>query len=119
MAVLQADGFISHAIDASAFWVAAIRSIGAHQPAPPDTPRPKDRNIVKALAPDQAVVPVVVPEILIRLPSLLRLRVIVAARLPLRERIGGNHDSALVQTQRDIALQPDGVAKVLPSWKMN
>ncbi len=65
-AILQADRFVA---DARVF------RLGPRTPAPaesfaPDQSRSENRNIVEAFAPEQAVVKVAVPEILIVVPGI-------------------------------------------------
>jgi len=68
--------------------------------------RPDDCDVVDLVAPDQAVVPVVVPEILVFLPGPIRLcRIIAAGGCRLDSRAG-------FQVERHEAFQADGVARV-------
>src|SRR6266567_1445928 len=86
-AVLQADGLVAHAPGAAFGGIASFGAVVARQPFSPDAARPIDRNVVEVLAPDQAVVPVIVTIVLVGFPRLNRFRFVVAARLSLRQGI--------------------------------
>ena len=76
-------------------------STSAHETFPPDHSRSKNRNVRQVLAPNQTVMPVGMTEILIGVP-LVWFRRIVPRFL---RRIGCDDRRALIEIQRDVALQ--------------
>ena len=101
-AILQADGLVGYS------WILRLQSRARAftQALAPDEPRSEDSDVVKILAPDQAVAPVAVAVVLI-LPPLVRFRWIVSATSSWRRWIGGHQRSPFSQVQRDIALEVD------------
>ena len=81
----------------------------AREARPVDAPRPDDRHVLEADAPDQAVLPVAVAEVLVEV-VLVRLRRVVAS--PLRRRLRREQRGARAELERDVALQADRVARV-------
>ncbi len=81
-AILQGNSFVAYTGLAGARQV-LIAFVPATQPFSPDEAGTENRDITNVFSPDQAVVPVVVPVILIGLPSALRLgRVVASAGVP-------------------------------------
>src|SRR4029077_20769077 len=82
------------------------------QPLTPDQARPQNRNVVQTFTPNQAVVPVIVPVILIVLPWLVRFRRIVTLRW-IGCRIRRHNRRSLIQKKRHVTFQMNRVAKIL------
>ena len=80
----------------------------AAQPFAVDAAGPRDGDVLEVLAPDQAVVPVAVAEVLIRVAR-SRLGGVVAASTA---RVGGEQHRALVEVEADVAPEADRVAGV-------
>jgi hypothetical protein len=80
----------------------------------PDEPRAEDGDVVNAVAPEQGIVPVIVAVILIGLDSrVLWFSCIVAAAGGAAKGDFASHDGGtLVEVERDIAGEMDGVAAV-------
>src|SRR5438270_557412 len=109
MAVLERDGFISRTWSFRCF-------AAAWQSLTPDKTRPKDRNILEAFPPDEAVVPMVVAEVLISIPCSLWLGGVIAGAgrdTAFRHR-SGKDGRALFQINCHIALKPDGITRERP-----
>src|SRR5262249_41440121 len=97
--------------------LALRRAAIAKQAAAPNPPWPENRNIFEALTPDQTVTPVAVAEILINeIAESIRFKVVVAA-LPGLRLIGGDDRGALIEEQRDVALEANRVAKIVAGRK--
>src|SRR5437660_8687426 len=87
--------------------------MAATQPFSPDQPRTENRNIMNVFSPDQAVVPVVMPVVLIRLPRSLRLsRVVTSSRGSLNRRRGCENGCSRFQIQTHKTFQMNLVAVV-------
>src|SRR5207302_5888380 len=87
----------------------------AHQTLAPNHSRPEDGHIRQILAPDQAVMPVTVPEVLILIP-LVWLRRIVSNVL---RRLGRDNRGALVEIKSDFALETNRNGKVIARRKVH
>jgi hypothetical protein len=78
---------------------------------------------MKAFAPDQTVVPVIVAVVLIGVPRGLWLGLIVslagARGKAVQRSIRGNDGGALIQLDRDVALQSNRVAEIASRGKVN
>src|SRR5207237_5924650 len=59
-------------------------------------------NVFESLAPDEAVVPVAVSEVLILVPTVRLRRVVLAVAV---SRVGGGYGRASVEVARDVAVQ--------------
>src|SRR4029077_19780912 len=88
------------------------------QPLTPDQARPQNRNVVQTFTPNQAVVPVIVPVILIVLPWLVRFRRIVTLR-GIGCRIRRHNRRSLIQEKRHVTFQMNRVAKILSGSKVD
>ena len=82
------------------------RIAAAGQAFPVDPAGTEDRNILKVLAPDQTVMPMAVAEIFVRIPFVW-LRRIVSRRTFVHRIIRGKNDRALIEVERDVALETD------------
>src|SRR5258705_12495209 len=82
------------------------------QPLPPDQARSKDSEVVDTFAPDQAVVPMVMPVVLIAFPWLFELCWIIAASCSVERRTRRQNGGALLEVECNVALQPNGVAGI-------
>src|SRR5205814_6734117 len=94
-------------VDASERLVLRVRArlvAAAHKPLAPDEAGAEYRDVLDTIAPDEAVVPVAVAEVLILVP-LVRLRQIVLAVAVAR--VCGEYGRALVEVERDVALEPN------------
>ena len=80
-----------------------------------DDTRPKNRDVLKPLAPDQAVVEVGMAEVLIFIPLLLAgLNGVIGFR------IGRGLDGCtLIEIERDVALEVNGTGKICPGGEIN
>ena len=97
---------LSAAPGASARGRPCSASLASTKSTTADQARPENRDIVDAFAPDQAVVPVIMPEILVALERPIRLcRIIPAARRC-------QNDCTRLKIERDKTLEPDRVADV-------
>src|ERR1035438_1161263 len=103
LAILQADRLVAHA--------RRLRALSAAQTLAPDAARSGDGDVRNAVAPNQAVLEMAVTEVLVHVP-LIGLGVIESAGSVSR-RIGRNDRCAVVQVQRDVALQSDGIGKII------
>ena len=65
-AVLEGNGFVANP--------RLFRIAASGQSLAPDQPPAQDGYIFYSLAPDQAIVPMIVPEVLVRLPGLVGFR---------------------------------------------
>src|SRR5262245_25932126 len=94
MAVLEGDRLVA---DAGCLGDRKIEIIvSAGKSAPPNPPGPEDGNIVDVLAPHEAIVPVIMSEILKRLPGRIGFDGIVACSGPLiRSRRSTQHGPLL------------------------
>ena len=100
-AQLQRDGLV-------AVQRCGLRGATTDQTLAVDLPGTGDRHVGQVLAPDQAVVPVAVPEVLERVAGARLGRVVPA---PVR-RCGGQDRGVVREVQFDVALQVDRVAGV-------
>src|SRR4029077_16509583 len=105
MAILQADRLVPNSSRKSLIPPAAAQALS------PNAPRPDDADILDALTPDEAVVPVTVSEVLILIPG-VRLRRIVAAFCAFCRRLSGHDRRARTQIEFNVALQMDRVAEI-------
>ena len=79
VAVLEGDGLVANPKFVGV-WERLFAIPATAQALAPDEPLAQNRQIMKSLAPDQAVVPVIMAIILIRLPGALRFRRIIPSR---------------------------------------
>src|SRR6185369_8707083 len=90
------------------------------EPFAPDQPRADNRNVMDALAPNQRIMPVIVPIILVRLPRALRFGGIVSASdNPIQRRWTSQNHSTLIKVKSHLALQMNGVAEINASREKN
>src|SRR5262249_42196021 len=75
----------------------------------------EDRYVHQVLSPDQAVVPVTVPEVLIFIPFIRFGRII----LDLIRSVGRDNRCALIEIQRDIAFEMNRYRQVISCRKIN
>ena len=108
-AVLERDGLVA---DAGSGGVGQrLLVVAAAETFAPDEAGAEDAEVVDVLAPDEAVVPVIVAVVLIGLPRALRLGSVVAAAGEAFVRCGrGENGGALLKEESDVALEMDGVA---------
>ena len=105
--VLEADAFVAD----TSRQHSVFRS--TTQTTAPDESGAKNRKIMNVLSPDQAVVPMAVPEILVVVPLIGLWRIVT---LPTGRRcIGGNDGCAGPEIQINIALQVERITQVRPS----
>ena len=104
MAILEADGLVAHA--------RRLGALAPAQPSAPDAPVAENGNVAQSFAPDQAVVEVAVAEILVLVPFVWLGHVEPAAG-SLRGSVGRNDGRPLIEVERDVALEMDGVAEVI------
>lgn len=112
-AILQRDGFVAYALNAAIARIVAVRAVAAHEAASPDAPWAVNGNVVQVHTPDEAIVPVIVPEVLISLPQLRGLGIVVAAGLALGRRIRGNDHRAPIEKKGYVAFEVDGIAEII------
>src|ERR1700746_1177066 len=105
MTILEADGFVADAGSENFIASAAVEAFA------PDAAGAGDGKIGDILAPDQAVVPVAVAEVLKLVPG-VGLRRIVTAACAGSGRISCNDGRARTEIQLDIALQTNRVAEI-------
>ncbi len=112
MAVLQRNRLVTSSLGARDVEI-ALRIAPVAQPFAPDQSATEYRDIVQPVAPDEAVAPVVVAVVLVRLPGALGLGGVVAAT---RESFRGNgcreYRRAEIEVQGDAALQANRVAGI-------
>src|SRR3984957_776916 len=113
-AILQADGLIRNA----RVFGNRARAVAMTESAAPDEAGTDDRDILEALAPEQTVSPMVVTVVLISVPSSVGLRQVVTARSR-RNRISRDDDRVLIQRDRDVALEVNGIAQIIPGGKVD
>ena len=114
-AILQRDGFVAHA----GMLGDRARAPSAAEAFAPDQAGADDGNILKTLAPDQAVVPMIVAEVLDSFPTgrwirrnRRRTRWACGVGSKIGGRIRGEDGCAGLEMQRDVALEVDGITKV-------
>src|SRR2546421_5100294 len=84
----------------SLIWGENLENV-SHQTAAPDAARPDDRNILEVLAPNQAVVPMCVTEIVVSVPCIRFGRIVLRSC----SCFVGDDRGALIEINSDIALQ--------------
>ncbi len=114
---LSRDRLIPHA---GSFRLRLFRTAAA-QPFAPDQPRPKNGDVVDALTPNKAIVPMVVSIILVIFPGFIRLRGVIArtAGGAARRNIGGQDGGPHFEVQYDIVLQVNGVGSIRARGEAN
>ncbi len=117
MAILQRNRFVSG--PRLVFFVERISSPATIQPFAPDSTRSRDAAIVQVLAPDQTVVPVGVTVILVRMPGRIGLGRVIAASGSIGRLGCRQNRRPLIQKQRDIAFQVDGIARIRSRREVN
>ena len=110
-AVLEGDGLVADAgsggVGQKCFTMAAAKAFA------PDQAGAEDGEVVDVFAPDQAVVPVIVAEVLVGFPGALRLgKVISSGGQAIVWGGRGEDGGALLKKERDVALEMDRVAQV-------
>jgi hypothetical protein len=114
-AILQADRFVA---DAGVFRFRPRAPASAESFAP-DQSRPENRNIFEAFAPDQAVVEMTVPEILIVVPWIRLSGIVGWAAGTRRGRIRRDNRGAAIEINRDFALQMNRMAEIAAGGKID
>ena len=98
-AILEADRFVAYTRQAAFF---------AGQSFAVDQSRTADGDVFQTDSPDQGVLPVAVPEVLVFI-MLIRFRRVVSFVL---SRKGGDDACALFQLEMDVTFQPDGITGI-------
>ena len=90
-----------------------LARVAAAEAFAPDAAGAVDADVVQVFAPDQAVAPVIVAEVLILLPWLRRAGGIVAAgRRAVRRHVGGKDRCPGVEIERHLALQANRITEI-------